>query len=628
MPIHLLLLVFTALFLPLAATALQPIANFDQGRINALGGTFQKRQADDGKIAMRYTHTQRRGEGGRALRIDISDNPHPFSFIYMNLFDSSLPDDQRAYLPANENQWLSFWVKGAVGGEQFDIQLGDPFTLDQAKPAPGAAGFYTPEHRLSTQWQEVTIKLSAFRLPSATSPEGLQLANLVFFAPPHAQGTIFIDDISIKDFHLEEVPHTPRAQSCPPRADRALWVWESRQLVENPVQRQRFFAFCRQRQIATVFLQHLWQWDNEQQDFVLPAALAPGLDSLLAQAHEQTISVHALAGDPGKALRENHTAFFKLTQALIDYNKNRPPEARFSGIRLDVEPYILPAFASSMRDGILQEYLALVEGVAQHLQDQTMTLGVDIPFWLHQYPLAFPSGLGQEKNPVDHLLTTIGVDNIGVMAYRNTTTSTAANIIDLARTNLTLATAADKQVYIGVETYRNPPTPVYLVRQIPADQWDDFVHQRPDLVRRFSLPESPCPQCRINRVEDRAGNHYLGLTWPPGVERPAFAATLRQFFDLIEAQKPTGKPASSSWNLTNLPSSMSEFSDPTPFQDFGVSGYTVEYYMQANTTFAGLPPDQLHQALDEIEETFNPNCSFAGTAIHNYKDYRALVGDE
>ena len=635
MTTKLLILFCTALLSPLAAHALQPIWNFDQGHTTVLDGKFKKRWQDEGKISMRFTHAHRRGEAGRALEVAIAPKPHDYSFIYMELFDSSRPADQRVYLTASGDQWLSFWVKGAVGGEQFEVKLADSYTIDDPPSARDDAGLYTPAQRLTTQWQEVTVKLAEFDLPSAKKPGGLHLASLVIFAPALAQGTIYIDDISIKDVKAEAVPQTRAIPPCHPQPARALWVWESRELMLKREARQDFFAFCRKHHIRAAFVQHLWQWDNANQTFALPDTLADSLGVFLAEARAHSVRIHALAGDATKALREHHANFFKLVDALVAYNQSRPAKARFSGLRLDVEPYTLPVFESFMKEEILREYLTLIDGVGQRLQGRSLSLGVDIPHWLHQQRLAYPAGGGPVKNAVEHLLANKQVDNIGVMAYRNTTSSpdigTRDNIIGLARPNFDLAQAAGKQVYIGVETFRNCPTPVYLLRQIPAAEWDGFVRRRPDLVRRTRMGESPCPQCRINRLEDAAGNHYLGLARHPDCKELDFAATLGQFIDLINARSPSGNDRYGSWDLTALGPNMNEFSNAKPFVDLAlganlpVSGYTVEYLMGAKTTFADQTSADLHRELGTVEETFGPSCSFAGMVIHSYKYYRTLV---
>ena len=220
---------------------------------------------------------------------------------------------------------------------------------------------------------------------------------------------------------------SPAAQAK--RTSRALWVWDSAPLLQDASARQRFLAFCRARGIdiswlqvtrspAENKLQHEDRWRE-----------------LIQDAHRSSVKIHALDGDPAYVLRERHYVVLTLVDTIIRFNRDAPADARFDGIHLDIEPYLLAGWELPViRERLLAEYLELNARVQRAVDAEGgLEFGVDIPFWW----------------PRPEILDL--VDNAGIMDYRNVAGGDDG-LIALARDLLEYGNETKAKIFVGVET--------------------------------------------------------------------------------------------------------------------------------------------------------------------------------
>lgn len=216
------------------------------------------------------------------------------------------------------------------------------------------------------------------------------------------------------------------AQESP---SRALWVWDSPPILQDVSARQRFLEFCRERGVDIAWIQvarspagNRLQHENGWRD-------------LLRDAHRAGVNVHALDGDPSYALRQRHYVVLTLVDTIVRFNRDAPPDARFDGIHLDNEPYLLAGWELPVvRERLLAEYLELNARVQQAMRNEGgLEFGVDIPFWW----------------PSPEILDL--VDNVAIMAYRNVADGNDG-IVALARPLLEYGHRTAARVFVGVET--------------------------------------------------------------------------------------------------------------------------------------------------------------------------------
>lgn len=103
------------------------------------------------------------------------------------------------YLDATPYKTLTFWVKGAAGGEDFVIGLADKHWEEVGDSVKSEAiTKYLSSGKVTTEWQQVRIPLSVFLL------EMKELASIAFcfegsVLPGGAgKGTVFIDDLALE----------------------------------------------------------------------------------------------------------------------------------------------------------------------------------------------------------------------------------------------------------------------------------------------------------------------------------------------------------------------------------------------------------------------------------------------
>lgn len=226
--------------------------------------------------------------------------------------------------------------------------------------------------------------------------------------------------------------HTPAYGDSAPR--KATWIWQTH-LIQDAG--EELLSFSRQEGINLIYLQ-------------IDRQMSSGTyEAFIRRAHEDQIAVHALGGDPRWALTEHVDDMLGLADWVNDYNNKAGDDARFDGIHLDIEPYVLQQWETDQATVIasweqnLNMFLGRVSG-------RGLELGIDIPFWFDSYTLAN----GQSLN--EWLITTF--DHVTIMAYRNEVES-EHGILDLTRDELELADRLGKHIMIGVNAKEMPGEP-------------------------------------------------------------------------------------------------------------------------------------------------------------------------
>lgn len=236
---------------------------------------------------------------------------------------------------------------------------------------------------------------------------------------------------------------------------RAMWIYKTDAIMASEVEQAELFEFCRERKITDLF----WQVHFSPID-VRPCLLEnTGRNrEFLRAAHDHALRVHALTGDPSHTRRAKHSRVLDMTDALIEFNKSSPPEARFDGLHLDVEPHGLPQWKGAdvgAKCALLTEFVELHHLVAVRLRDRdpAILFGSDVVFWLDKknsdgsaaYPVTFR---GIESDAAKHLLGV--VDNVAIMSYRNTTEG-RNGILSLVAKTINHADTTSARVFVGVK---------------------------------------------------------------------------------------------------------------------------------------------------------------------------------
>jgi len=166
-------------------------ADFNEGDLNQLGGKLNVYQRAPSQAEKEFVTAQRRGPFGRGLRIHADREPDGFCGMWMHFFD--MDASQPVYFDAEGYRYLSFWVKGEKGGEDFTIKLADSkWIAKQDSIALGPVTEFLPDG-VSAEWQEVLVPLH-----SNDTLDWRQLGGLTLDFDKPGSHTIYIDDVSFK----------------------------------------------------------------------------------------------------------------------------------------------------------------------------------------------------------------------------------------------------------------------------------------------------------------------------------------------------------------------------------------------------------------------------------------------
>jgi len=210
------------------------VDDFEGGQQNKLGGFHPKYQAGDSVAVIARDANVRRGKSGSSLSVQTDRRVAGYCGVWPQFFYFRAP--QRRYFDPRPFGYLSFWVKGQVGGEQFTVKLADGKWIEKDDSLPvGDIRRFLPKG-VTNQWQEVLIPLAALKGLDIQYLGGLTLD----FTSP-GRHAVWIDDISFKT-----------AATTTPRA---MWLWESNAVLNDAASREELFTFCRNESIEQLWMQ-------------------------------------------------------------------------------------------------------------------------------------------------------------------------------------------------------------------------------------------------------------------------------------------------------------------------------------------------------------------------------------
>ena len=401
------------------------VDDFDKGatsgvffeRKNSIGGyqgTWSRRPSYS---LISKSETERRGAMGSGLAIEWKKEGGWCGwYTLLNGLDVS------AY------NCLSFWVKGERGREKFDIGIADSEMVDLGIDARyfGSIDSFLPRG-VTTEWQEARIPLSRVASEIDLSKAG----SLVINFPLGGSGKIYLEDIVIKDDpKIAEVEEYNLPQAKIDRAHpRSMWVWKT-DPVNNRKAQEAILRFCERAAISKLYI-YFGELSDEKE-------YRRHLSRFLELAHKKNIKVEALTGNPAWILPENHNLTLNWIKAFLEYNKQVPEKARFDGVSLDLEPYLLAEWEKD-KEPVKKQYLEILEKCRQLIDPykQKFSFGVAIPVFLDK----------EDSGDLERKVLKI-VDYVALMDYYDD----ANSLIKNAKEHLSLAKEAGKKVAIGLET--------------------------------------------------------------------------------------------------------------------------------------------------------------------------------
>jgi len=165
--------------------------------------------------------------------------------------------------------------------------------------------------------------------------------------------------------------------------------------------------------------------------------------SFMTRCNEKGISVEALMGDPQWIINkstDNGPTLQRQLDWIKQYHNNVPKNARFTGIHMDVEPWVVKGWDTN-QEAYVNSLVSIADRVTSFAKTANLSVTADLPFWAHSIPC---------KGSTLGTCMLARLDAATFMTYRNT----AQNLIDLATPLLKTAETAtpNKRVWLSVET--------------------------------------------------------------------------------------------------------------------------------------------------------------------------------
>ncbi|WP_078551458.1 hypothetical protein [Bacillus alkalicellulosilyticus] len=213
--------------------------------------------------------------------------------------------------------------------------------------------------------------------------------------------------------------------------EKATWLWDTYEIVHHQAD---VVAFLIEQGATTVYLQI-------NRDIPMNHYRA-----FIQRANSVNIKVHALDGAPSWASKNGKRQYQPLLDWLRTYQQQAHQNEKFTGIHIDVEPYLLADWTRSQQRTIefFQEVVIDFRVLSSQL---SIEFGVDLPFWFDEVSFSNKTyGKGILSNWVIDQS-----DVVTLMAYRNFAEG-PNGIIELVRNEMTYASIKGKSIVVGVET--------------------------------------------------------------------------------------------------------------------------------------------------------------------------------
>ena len=182
------------------ATAVAPLLIDDfetaSNKLNGRSNTYV--QEPSRALSVRTDTTAQAGKQSLMLKYDKKGTGGPYDSGGWCGYYTQVKSG-RQFLDATPYTKLTLWVKGAAGAECFMIGVADRHwdeVGDSVKSEP--IGNYLPEGKITTEWQQATIPLSAFFV------DFKELATIAVcfesgcFPNGEGRGTVYLDDVTLE----------------------------------------------------------------------------------------------------------------------------------------------------------------------------------------------------------------------------------------------------------------------------------------------------------------------------------------------------------------------------------------------------------------------------------------------
>lgn len=178
---------------------------------------------------------------------------------------------------------------------------------------------------------------------------------------------------------------------------KATWIWDLDDM-EGSIEEN--IDFAKEQDVNLIYLHVSLKGLDEKR-----------VQAFVEEASEHDIQVYALGGDPNWAMKKNQDSLSTFMSVVQDYNSQVSEEARFKGVHMDIEPYLLPEWKSK-KDEVITQWMDNVRFLRKKANQGDLHLSGDFPFWVNDVKVP-----GKNQHLSEWMLAQL--DSMTIMAYRD-----------------------------------------------------------------------------------------------------------------------------------------------------------------------------------------------------------------
>lgn len=228
-------------------------------------------------------------------------------------------------------------------------------------------------------------------------------------------------------------------------ADKAMWIWEPWETIGTSVDRQALVDFAVLKGVNVLYV----ETGRSTGSYLLDNPNA--YKDLITKASAEQIFVYALDGAAEWAKSQNHQIPLSRVDDVLNYNSTAASTEKFTGIQMDIEPYLLKEWdRKKQREKLIADYLDLMVKLDHKVTTTSNPIPfmASIPFWFdnNTYDTTYE---GTTKHLAFHVIDIVS-GGVAIMAYRDFATGNDS-IIYHSQTEVDYAGQIGRRAVIGVE---------------------------------------------------------------------------------------------------------------------------------------------------------------------------------
>lgn len=216
---------------------------------------------------------------------------------------------------------------------------------------------------------------------------------------------------------------------------KGTWIWDSHIIKQD---QEKIISFAKMKGVTSVYLQV-----NRDID---PAIY----EGFIRKAKSEGIQVEALEGRPEWVYKSKQEDIRKFITWVKTYNSIVGPEASFTGLHFDIEPYTLSEWTKDNK-AIIESWMDNLRLIEKETRGSGLKIAIDVPYWLNTINVP-----GKDYSMSAWLLEKF--DCLVIMNYRNHAIG-SNGIVENAQAMLREASTLKKKVVVAVETVKSTEGP-------------------------------------------------------------------------------------------------------------------------------------------------------------------------